>query len=239
MKKQFIDYAVYKADHSGISAANNFYTHRAEITKQKNRYLLTLKVKVKHGLVKFQPLQMSLGKIVKRNFQRIENKDCWTYITAFKSLKQLDHQISGSLRLSVPIAGINHQIFKVWFAFGVKDVAKNDVVQKSLADSNQDNNVATTNNSSNESSVVSKPENQNKRQIQRTNSVPKKKANDAALKQLKKYQVSPKKMVFAETALAEYPILQTVLAFLLIDLLIVAGVLGYWRWNLRKQGKQK
>ena len=64
MKKQFIDYAVYKADHSGISAANNFYTHRAEITKQKNRYLLTLKVKVKHGLVKFQPLQMSLGKIV-------------------------------------------------------------------------------------------------------------------------------------------------------------------------------
>ena len=46
-------------------------------------------------------------------------------------------------------------------------------------------------------------------------------------------------MIFAETALAEYPILQTVLAFLLIDLLIVAGVLGYWRWNLRKQGKQK
>lgn len=201
--------------------------------------MLTLKVKVKHGLVKFQPLQMSLGKIVKRNFQRIGNKDCWTYVTAFKSLKQLDHQNSGSLRLSVPIAGINHQVFKVWFAFGIKDVAKNDVVQKSLEDSNKDSISSITTNSSSESTTASKSKNQNESQLQQTNATPKRKQNDAALKRLKKYQVSPKKMTFAETALAEYPILPAVLTFLLIDLIIVAGVLGYWRWSLRKQGKRK
>lgn len=182
---------------------------------------------------------MSLGKIVKRNFQRIGNKDCWTYITAFKSLKQLDHQNSGSLRLSVPIAGINQQVFKVWFAFGIKDIAKNDVVQKSLKGSNKDSTSSTTTNSPSESTIVSKPEKQNKSQPQQTNATPKRKQNDAALKQLKKYQVSPKKMVLAETALAEYPILSAVLTFLLIDLIIVAGVLGYWRWSMRKQGKRK
>lgn len=204
--------------------------------------MLTLKVEVKHGLVKFEPLQMGLGKIVKKDFHRIGNKDHWTYITAFKSLDQLKKQSSGSLRLSVPIAGINNKIFKVWFAFGVKTIAKNDTAQKILADNTKTNSSVNSTNPGNEEASYSNQENQSHNSSTSpalTTTPTSNKTNGEALEQLKKYRINPKKKVFAETALIEYPILQTVLTFLLIDLIIIAGVFGYWRLSLKKRGKQK
>ncbi|WP_103662580.1 hypothetical protein [Lactobacillus sp. HT06-2] len=179
---------------------------------------------------------MTLGPIVKRDFQRAGNQDLWTYGTAFKSLNQLKKQSSGSLKLSVPIAGIKKQTFKVWFAFGVKNVAKSNVVQDALNAKENENstaNEAAVSSVSQPATTKTAPVTPKKKDVKAAK-LQQQKQNAQALKQLKKYRVKPQKQVFAEIALAEYPILQTVLIFLGIDLVIIAGVGLYW-WHSTKQ----
>lgn len=184
-----------------------------------------MKVKVKHGLVKFRPLSISLGPITSRKFYRDGKMDVWTYSTHIKSLKQLQKEASGSLKLSVPIANINNRTFKVWFVFGAKDVSHSSTVVAAL---NKDSD---TNNSANTATANSATENSNSdNENPATESKPQKKAqasqeSKAVVPKATKPQFSPKKSTYADISLIRYPFLPVIATFIVIDGLIIAGAI--------------
>lgn len=236
-KQQRIRYVVYKADKSGLSAANNFYTHQALITKVKHGYQMLLTVKVKHGLVKFKPLTMSIGKITKTSFSQRNKKDIWTIVVNFKSLKQLQKETLGTLHLSVPIANIHNRTFKVWFDWGVSKV---------LADKKSALPPTSTKKISNnqKTKTVQQPINSDKdsgKKVVQPRPITKNRDpenNAATLKQLVQYQSPTKGSALAKIPLKKYPFKGIFFIFLLPDLLIVTGCLYYWRKTLKKGMKR-
>lgn len=241
-KIQTIDYAVYKADHSGISAANNFYTHCAKIEKVKHGYVMNLKVEVKHGMVtKFEPISIGIGIISNRHFTRQAGKDVWSYQVHFNSLDQLKKQVEGSLRLSVPIADIHNRLFKVWFAFGVKDVAHNAETSAiastesadsvSSADVNNDQAVnANTNAENGENNSPSTQPAIKQSSANKSIQAPKSQTQPVS-------KVKPKKKTMATIAAVEYPFLPVIAGFAIFDAAII-GLAFYLRNRILK-GKKK
>lgn len=195
---------------------------------------MTLYVKVKHGLVKFKPLTMSLGKIENRTFETKNGHDIWTYQVAFKSLDQLNKASSGSLHLSVPIANIHDQTFEVWYEWGVKKVAHNTAADKVLAGSS-----SASSDKENNEPIASSPSNSTSATPSAKTSVsePVDKSADAdsavTPADLAKYKVSPKKQTYAETALINYPFAQTILIFVILDAIVIAGAISLRRKFLK------
>lgn len=229
---------MYKADHSGVSAANNFYTHHARVEKVKHGYVMTLKVEVKHGMVtKFQPVSLGIGSLSGLHLTKQNGKDAWTYQVHFKSLDQLKKQVQGSLRLSVPIANIHDRLFKVWFAFGVKNVAHSSTVGKELADAdNNDSNDASassTSNGENTQSKISRTKSQSKPDV-KTKKV--KTSNPKAKTPTHVAKVAPKKKTMATVAAVEYPFLPVIMGFVVFDAAII-GLAIYLRNKVLKGKK--
>lgn len=171
---------------------------------------------------------MGLGPIISRKRSEEKGQDVWTYEVRFSSLSDLKKEISGKMRLSVPIAQIHQRVFKVWFKFGL---AKVDQASKSLLPNNQDN--------SDQASEAKKqvmPQASQMRKIPQASSRNGDSRANNPGKALAKYQVSPKTRKLAEIAIVKYPIGLTVTIFTLIDCLIIALAI-YLR--KRMKGKKK
>lgn len=210
------------------------------MVKQKSGYKVTLTVRVKHGLVKFEPLSISAGRILDRTFTHQNGKDIWTYTFHISSIKVLEHEISGRVRLSVPIANIHQQTFEVWFSFGKLDLRKGTIIQKQSAISNETESKtsipphsASTTSSKTSTAATQAP------LAEEAATKPEKAESQAALpskKALAKYDVLPKdkQPTYADVALIKYPILEEVIIFI-----VLAGAIVGVTLFLSKKVKKK
>lgn len=234
---------MYKKDHSGVSAANNFYTHEAKVVKQKSGYNVTLTVKVKHGLVKFEPVSMSAGRIFDRTFTHQNGKDIWTYTFHIDSIKVLEHEIAGKVRLSVPIANIHQRTFEVWFSFGKLDLRKGSITQKQSAISNEtESKTSTTTDSASPTSSKKSAAATQAPLAEKAATKPEKVESQATLpgkKALAKYDVLPKdkQPTYADVALIKYPILEEVIIFIVLTGAIVGVTLFLSKKVKKKEEK--
>lgn len=183
---------------------------------------------------------MSAGKISHRSFTHVGKMDQWTYSFSVKSLRELQKSVSGTLRLSVPIANIHERTFKVWFVFGVKNVKQHVDLGKAVSQSNNDSNVSADPASNDSSSTTSSSGSQNSNA--QAKSAPKKTKvnNPAAPKEktviaddLARYRVSPKKQVYSDIALVDYPFLPVSIVFLVLAIMIISGAIILRRKVLR------
>ena len=188
---------------------------------------MTLKVEVKHGMVtKFQPVSLGIGSISNLRFTKQAGKDIWTYQVHFKSLNQLKKQAQGSLRLSVPIANIHDRLFKVWFAFGVKNVAHSSTVSKALTEANSSTDSSSTSKDAENATSSAQPQSKPvKKQQASSNSSVKPSA-----------KTTPKKKKMATIAAVEYPFLTVIAGFLAFDAAII-GLAFYLRNKILKRKK--
>lgn len=210
------------------------------MVKQKSGYKVTLTVRVKHGLVKFEPVSMSAGRILDRTFTHQNGKDIWTYTFHIDSIKVLKHEIAGKVRLSVPIANIHKRTFEVWFSFGKFDLRKGSITQKQNAISNETESTtsipkdsASTTSSKTSAAATQAP------LAEEAPTKPEKAESQAALpskKALAKYDVLPKdkRPTYADVALIKYPILEEVIIFI-----VLAGAIVGVTLFLSKKVKKK
>lgn len=200
-------------------------------------------------MVKFNPLTVSIGQITHKSFRRTGNKDIWTYSVKFKSLAQLKKQSSGTLHLSVPIANIHDQTFKVWFAWGVKNLrhnsspaslisaskmSKNNANKSTNAVPNENTNVgavAPSSSASSKNDVRNKPNSDVKKSENTADD-----AEQITPSDLAKYSVSPKKQTYADIALVNYPFIPVILIFFVLDFLVIVGAIVLRR-KIVKGGK--
>ena len=210
------------------------------MVKQKSGYKVTLTVRVKDGLVTFEPLSMSAGRILDQTFTHQNGKDIWTYTFHIDSIKVLEHEISGKVRLSVPIANIHQRTFEVWFSFGKLDLRKGTITQKQSAISNETESKtsippdsASTTSSKTSTAATQAP------LAEEAAIKPEKAESQAALpskKALAKYDVLPKdkQPTYADVALIKYPILEEVIIFI-----VLAGAIVGVTLFLSKKVKKK
>ena len=116
-----LSYRVYKSDRSGLSIADGYYTHQAAVAKKGSRYLVTMTVKVKSGLVTFTPVNMNGQAVVNQRHYQQGGYDYWQYGFYMDNLAK--KQLSGQIKMSVPIANISNQLFNVIFSFSAGQVA--------------------------------------------------------------------------------------------------------------------
>lgn len=117
----FLSYRVYKSDRSGLSIADGYYTHQAAVVKKGSRYLVTMTVKVKSGLATFTPVNMNGQAVVNQRHYQQGGYDYWQYGFYMDNLAK--KQLSGQIKMSVPIANISNQLFNVIFSFSAGQVA--------------------------------------------------------------------------------------------------------------------
>lgn len=116
-----LSYRVYKSDRSGLSIADGYYTHQAAVAKKGSRYLVTMTVKVKSELATFTPVNMNGQAVVNQRHYQQGGYDYWQYGFYMDNLAK--KQLSGQIKMSVPIANISNQLFNVIFSFSVGQVA--------------------------------------------------------------------------------------------------------------------
>lgn len=114
-------YRVYKSDRSGLSIADGYYTHQAAVAKKGSRYLVTMTVKVKSELATFTPVNMNGQAVVNQRHYQQGGYDYWQYGFYMDNLAK--KQLSGQIKMSVPIANISNQLFNVIFSFSAGQVA--------------------------------------------------------------------------------------------------------------------
>lgn len=199
---------------------------------------MTLKVEVKHGMVtKFQPVSLGIGSISNLRFTKQAGKDIWTYQVHFKSLNQLKKQAQGSLRLSVPIANIHDRLFKVWFAFGVKNVAHSSTVSKALTEANSNTDSSSTSDAIPAANDDSSKDAENATSSAQPQSKPVKKQQSSSNSSVKPgAKMTPKKKKMATIAAVEYPFLTVIAGFLAFDAAII-GLAFYLRNKILKRKK--
>lgn len=117
----FLSYRVYKSDRSGLSIADGYYTHQAAVAKKGSRYLVTMTVKVKSELATFTPVNMNGQAVVNQRHYQQGGYDYWQYGFYMDNLAK--KQLSGQIKMSVPIANISNQLFNVIFSFSAGQVA--------------------------------------------------------------------------------------------------------------------
>ena len=207
------------------------------MTKQAHGYNLRFTVTVKHGLVKFNPLSVSFGKIVHKHFYQKGGKDVWTYDVHFSSLKKFQTRATGKIRLSVPIANIHNRVFKIVFVWGAKVAGKSNVVASALAGSSDDSSNGVSSGTSNSVSGTSSSENSSSEIPKSTSKIASNSTNTSNVtpKELSKYRVSPKKEKLADIALVNYPFLPVILSFFTIGAIVIGGAI-YLRKRLLKGG---
>lgn len=116
-----LSYRVYKSDRSGLSIADGYYTHQAAVAKKGSRYLVTMTVKVKSELATFTPVNMNGQAVVNQRHYQQGGYDYWQYGFYMDNLAK--KQLSGQIKMSVPIANISNQLFNVIFSFFAGQVA--------------------------------------------------------------------------------------------------------------------
>lgn len=116
-----LSYRVYKSDRSGLSIADGYYTHQAAVAKKGSRYLVTMTVKVKSELATFTPVNMNGQAVVNQRHYQQGGYDYWQYGFYMDNLAK--KQLSGQIKMSVPIANISNQLFNVIFSFSAGQVA--------------------------------------------------------------------------------------------------------------------
>lgn len=116
-----LSYRVYKSDRSGLSIADGYYTHQAAVAKKGSRYLVTMTVKVKSELATFTPINMNGQAVVNQRHYQQGGYDYWQYGFYMDNLAK--KQLSGQIKMSVPIANISNQLFNVIFSFSAGQVA--------------------------------------------------------------------------------------------------------------------
>lgn len=116
-----LSYRVYKSDRSGLSIADGYYTHQAAVAKKGSRYLVTMTVKVKSKLATFTPVNMNGHAVVNQRHYQQGGYDYWQYGFYMDNLAK--KQLSGQIKMSVPIANISNQLFNVIFSFSAGQVA--------------------------------------------------------------------------------------------------------------------
>lgn len=116
-----LSYRVYKSDRSGLSIADGYYTHQAAVAKKGSRYLVTMTVKVKSELATFTPVNMNGHAVVNQRHYQQGGYDYWQYGFYMDNLAK--KQLSGQIKMSVPIANISNQLFNVIFSFSAGQVA--------------------------------------------------------------------------------------------------------------------
>lgn len=116
-----LSYRVYKSDRSGLSIADGYYTHQAAVAKKGSRYLVTMTVKVKSELATFTPVNMNGQAVVNQRHYQQGGYDYWQYGFYMDDLAK--KQLSGQIKMSVPIANISNQLFNVIFSFSAGQVA--------------------------------------------------------------------------------------------------------------------
>lgn len=117
----YLSYRVYKSDRSGLSIADGYYTHQAAVAKKGSRYLVTMTVKVKSELATFTPVNMNGQAVVNQRHYQKGGYDYWQYGFYMDNLAK--KQLSGQIKMSVPIANISNQLFNVIFSFSAGQVA--------------------------------------------------------------------------------------------------------------------
>lgn len=115
-----LSYRVYKSDRSGLSIADGYYTHQAAVAKKGSRYLVTMTVKVKSELATFTPVNMNGQAVVNQRHYQQGGYDYWQYGFYMDNLAK--KQLSGQIKMSVPIANISNQLFNVIFSFSAGQV---------------------------------------------------------------------------------------------------------------------
>lgn len=187
---------------------------------------------------------MQLGPIISRNFTHKGNKDVWSYTVKLDSIKDLKKETGGKLHLSVPIADIHNRTFSVYFKFGVKNIAhKSSLPAVADSSSTDDTTGQTAQNASSSTSAATAPATSQK---QAQSEAPASNETQAQVKaadepetpavtsaDLAKYKVKPQTKSYADIALVNYPILQTVLIFLLVDGAIVAVAIYLYKKERR------
>ena len=116
-----LSYRVYKSDRSGLSIADGYYTHQAAVAKKGSRYLVTMTVKVKSKLATFTPVNMNGHAVVNQRHYQQGGYDYWQYGFYMDNLAK--KQLSGQIKMSVPIANISNHLFNVIFIFSAGQVA--------------------------------------------------------------------------------------------------------------------
>lgn len=116
-----LSYRVYKSDRSGLSIADGYYTHQAAVAKKGSRYLVTMTVKVKSELATFTPVNMNGQAVVNQRHYQQGGYDYWQYGFYMDNLAK--KQLSGQIKMSVPIANISNQLFNVIFSFSAGQAA--------------------------------------------------------------------------------------------------------------------
>jgi heme-binding NEAT domain protein len=116
-----LSYRVYKSDRSGLSIADGYYTHQAAVAKKGSRYLVTMTVKVKSEFATFTPVNMNGQAVVNQRHYQQGGYDYWQYGFYMDNLAK--KQLSGQIKMSVPIANISNQLFNVIFSFSAGQVA--------------------------------------------------------------------------------------------------------------------
>lgn len=202
---------------------------------------MSLKVEVKRGMVtKFEPISIGMGTISNRHFTRQAGKDVWSYQVHFNSLDQLKKQVEGSLRLSVPIADIRNRLFKVWFAFGVKDVAHN--AETSAITPTESDNPANSASVNSDQAINSNTNAENgENNSPSTQSAIKQSSANKSIQASKSptqpvSKVTPKKKTMATVAAVEYPFLPVIVGFVVFDAAII-GLAVYLRNRILKGKK--
>ena len=115
---QDIGYTVYKADQSGLSDANAFYTHTAHVVKTGNSgFDVTMTVQGAHGAATFSPIAMAAGPITNKTHNLSGGKDIWTYTFHISNANALNQRTAGQILVGVPILNMPAQNYQVWFDF--------------------------------------------------------------------------------------------------------------------------
>lgn len=183
---------------------------------------------------------MSAGRIFDRTFTHQNGKDIWTYTFHIDSIKVLEHEIAGKVRLSVPIANIYQRTFEVWFSFGKLDLRKGSIAQKQSAISNEtESKTSTPTDSVSPTSSKTSAAATQAPLAEKAATKPEKAESQAVLpskKALAKYDVLPKdkQPTYADVALIKYPILEEVIIFI-----VLAGAIVGVTLFLSKKVKKK
>lgn len=115
---QYLPYTVLNADRSGISMANNYFTHTAKVVRVSNGYDVYLTVQETAGLVDFTPVAVNGSPVFASTKTRVGGDDVWRFAFHIARASQLDDLLSARIQMSVAIAGIHDVPFVIWFEFG-------------------------------------------------------------------------------------------------------------------------
>ncbi len=232
---QDIGYAVYKEDQGGLSDANAFYTHTAHVVKTgSSGFDVTMTIQAAHGAATFSPVSMAAGPITSKSHHLSGGKDIWTYTFHISNASALNQRTAGQILVGVPILNMPAQNYQVWFDFhGAKsggNVSGYGTGNGTAALGGGANGAISGNTGGDiTSNITSTPGAVNAAAITPFDL-------KAAQKLLARYAVPHGIKHRVQASLIDYPIISTMILFMLVGLGIIGGTMI---WNYRFTKKMK